>query len=122
MVGYGVNAQPDNLTVTLLKFRLEASHIAELSGTNRREILGVGKQYSPAIPNPLVKIHRSLCRLHRKIGSFLPDMYCNEQLGFSGVTPLCVRGFSLRVGQVRGGLLSVQCARKAFLYPHQELP
>ena len=74
VVGDRVYAQPDDLAVALVEFRLEAGHIAQLGGTHRSKILGMRKQNGPTVSDPLVKVERSLCGLRRKIGRFLANM------------------------------------------------
>src|SRR5215469_1990678 len=75
MVADGVNAEPDNLGVAPVEFRLEARHIAEFGGAYRREILGVRKQYAPRIADPFVKADRTGGRLRFEIWCSV----CNRQ-------------------------------------------
>ena len=59
--------------IALFEFGLEAGHIAEFSGADRREILGVGEQDGPAIAHPFVKMDGALRGFGGEIRSGVVD-------------------------------------------------
>ena len=64
-----VHAQTDDLAISLCEFRLQACHVAEFRRANWSEVLGMRKQYRPAIADPLMEVERALRRFRREIGS-----------------------------------------------------
>ncbi len=56
VAAHRVHAQPDNFHVSLLEFRLQPGHVAELGRTDRREIFRVRKQNRPAVANPFMEV------------------------------------------------------------------
>ena len=73
VVIHRVNAQADNFAVAFFEFRLQLRHVAQFGSANRREILGVGKQYGPAIAYPFMEINAALGGGGGEIGRFIID-------------------------------------------------
>src|SRR2546429_6471407 len=71
VVTHGVGAQPEDFGVAPVELRLEASHVTELGGAHRREVLGVREQDRPLVAEPLVKMNRALGRFAGEVGRFV---------------------------------------------------
>ena len=78
VTAHRIDAQSDNLAITLLKLGLQTGHIAKFRGAHRGEILGMGEQNGPAIADPFVKIDTALRGLGSEIGSFV--IYAQHRL------------------------------------------
>jgi hypothetical protein len=68
-----VHADPDHFAIALVEFRLEARHVSQLGGAHRREILGMGEQDCPAVPDPFVEVDRTLGSVGGEIRGFIID-------------------------------------------------
>ncbi len=68
-----IHAQADDLAVPLGELAGKACHVAELGGTNRREILGVREKDRPSVADPLMKADGSLGRLGGKVRCCIVD-------------------------------------------------
>src|SRR4029078_7773582 len=62
-----IDAQADAFSIALVELRFEPRHIAELGRANRREILRMRKQYSPAVADPVMEADRAFSRFGREI-------------------------------------------------------
>src|SRR6516165_3929790 len=56
MVTDRIDAEADDLAVTLVELRLQPCHIAELGRADRREILRMREQDRPSVADPLMKV------------------------------------------------------------------
>src|SRR6185295_12328995 len=73
-----VDAEADDLRVSLVELGLEAGHLAQLRRAHRSEILRVGEQHAPGPAERLVKADRTLGRLNVEIGSYVANLQCHE--------------------------------------------
>jgi hypothetical protein len=71
VTAYRVDAQPDNLAVSLCEFGLQAGHVAEFGGANGSKVLRMRKQDGPAIADPFVEGYGTLGRLRREIRGYI---------------------------------------------------
>src|SRR5580693_4961522 len=71
VTAYRVDAQPDNLAVSLREFRLQPGHVAEFGGANGSKVFWVRKQDRPSVSDPFVEVDGPLCGLSGKIGGFV---------------------------------------------------
>ncbi len=55
VVGDGIDRKAYDLDIAFIEFRLEASHGAEFGGADRREVLRMGEQDGPRIPDPVME-------------------------------------------------------------------
>ncbi len=62
-----IDTQSDDFDVALFEFRFQPRRFAQFSRANRREVLWMGKQTSPAVANPVVKADLSLGGFRREI-------------------------------------------------------
>ena len=77
-----IDAEADNLYPAPVEFRLDAGHIAELGGADRREILGVGEQHGPTIAEPVVKPNAALSGVGLEIGGGIAELQCHPNLSY----------------------------------------
>ncbi|QTK78653.1 hypothetical protein AT6N2_C0807 [Agrobacterium tumefaciens] len=75
-----INRDANDLDATLLKFRLQSAHRAKFRRANRREILRMRKQHRPAVTDPVVKAHRTMCGLGREVGCYIVDTQAHLML------------------------------------------
>ena len=73
VAAHRVHAQPDDLAIALLEFRLQPGHVAQFGGAHRRKVLGMREQDGPAVADPFVEVDRALRSFGREIGSFVVD-------------------------------------------------
>ena len=73
VVGDRVDAEADHLRPALGKLRLEVGDCAEFRGADRREVLRVREQHSPAIADPLMEVDGALGRFGGEVGSYIVD-------------------------------------------------
>src|SRR3954452_4703319 len=66
-----VNTQSDDLDITFFEFWFQLCRVAKLGCANRRVILWVRKQNTPAVAKPIMKFDLALGCLSCKIGSFV---------------------------------------------------
>ncbi len=95
MIADRIDAEPDDLRVAPVEFRLEAGHVSQFGSADGREILRVREQDRPFIPDPVVK----------------PDRPFG---GFGGE----VRGF---ISYTDGHARPPRCVRVGALWPHERL-
>src|SRR6516162_87643 len=69
-----VDGKPDNFHVAPVKLGLELGHVAQLRGAHRREVLGMRKQHSPGIADPLMEADAAFRRLGLEVGSDVVDL------------------------------------------------
>jgi hypothetical protein len=69
----GVDGEADDLGVALRELLFEACHGAELGGADGREVLGVGEENGPAVPDPFMEVDCALRGLGGEIGSNIVD-------------------------------------------------
>src|SRR5688572_765774 len=69
MTVHRIYTQTDHFRVSPLEFRLEFRHVAELGSADRSEILGMRKQDSPRVSEPLVKFQIAFRGLSLEVGS-----------------------------------------------------
>ena len=55
-----IDAEPDQLDVTAVEFRLKLRDITEFGGANRRKILRVGEKDRPAVADPIMELDGSV--------------------------------------------------------------
>jgi len=55
-----VDREADDLRVALVELALDARHVAELGGADRREVLGMREEHGPPVTDPLVELDRAL--------------------------------------------------------------
>ena len=60
VTAHRIDTQPEDLTVSLREFRLQAGHVTKFSGAHRSKVLGVRKQNGPAIADPFVEVDCAL--------------------------------------------------------------
>src|SRR5207244_5749940 len=73
VVFHTVYAQARDLAVAVVEFRLEARHVAELGGADRREILRMREQDAPRVANPLMKADATLRAVGLEVGGNAAD-------------------------------------------------
>jgi len=72
-----IDAEPDDLDPALVELRLDAGHVAELGGADRREILRMGEQDAPGIPEPIMEADMALGRIGLEIGGGFAELKCH---------------------------------------------
>ncbi len=71
VAAHRVHAQPDDLAIAFLEFRLQPGHVAEFRGAHRSKVLGMREQDGPAGADPFVEVDGSLRSIGGEIGSFV---------------------------------------------------
>ena len=69
-----IHAEPDDLAVALVEFRLQFRGVAKLGSADRREVLRMGEQYGPAIPDPFMKVDRTGRGFGREIRGLIANV------------------------------------------------
>ncbi len=80
-----VDGQADQLGIALVELRLAGREGSELGGAHRGEVLGVGEEDAPAVPEELVEVDGALGGLGGEVGSGVPESDCHVMLLFAVV-------------------------------------
>src|SRR5262245_55681202 len=119
MVADRIDAETDDLAVPLVELRLQTRHVAELRGTDRCEVLGMGKKDGPPVTDPLVEVDGALRGLGGEVGSLAVDPHGHWGTSVSGRSLMGFRPAGLTSGAPGPGPLigcdhslpRVACAR-----------
>jgi hypothetical protein len=72
-----VDAESDDLGVSLAELRLEPRHVAELGRAHRREVLGMREQDGPPVSDPLVEVELAFGGVGLEVRRLVPNAQCH---------------------------------------------
>jgi len=75
-----IDREAYDLDIALVEFRFEARHGAELGGADRREVLRMGEQDGPRIPDPVMKANVAFSRVCCKIPGGIANLKSHHRL------------------------------------------
>src|SRR4029453_45648 len=73
VIRHWIDAEPDDLDVALVEFRLELRHVTELGRTHRCEVFRVREDHRPGVADPLMELDAALCGVGLEIRCNVAD-------------------------------------------------
>src|SRR5262249_49764176 len=79
MVALGINGEADDLDVAPVELGLDLRHVAELGGTDGREVLRMREQNRPGIADPVVEVDPAFGCVGLEVLSRFANLQCHSR-------------------------------------------